>query len=102
MKKLIIILLLGTGLAVQVAYCQNPPDAPSPLQPQSLPAQPPLNRQLQLPGGGGAEGAAWQKFNLDFPGGSPRDLVSAIEKATGKPLNALISTEDETVELPPM
>jgi hypothetical protein len=33
-------------------------------------------------------------FNLDFPGGSPRDLVNAIEKATGKPLNVIIKTDD--------
>jgi hypothetical protein len=30
------------------------------------------------------------KFDLDFPGGTPKDLVKAIEKATNKPLNAII------------
>lgn len=40
------------------------------------------------------------RFNLDFPGGGPRDLVAAIEKATGKPLNAIISEEDSAVSLP--
>src|ERR1039457_3436403 len=25
------------------------------------------------------------KFNLDFPGGTPKQLVTAIEKATGRP-----------------
>ncbi|HXE43328.1 MAG TPA: hypothetical protein VN516_09915 [Candidatus Baltobacteraceae bacterium] len=35
------------------------------------------------------------RFNLDFPGGTPRDLVKAIEKAMSKPLNAIISDEDD-------
>ena len=40
------------------------------------------------------------KFNLDFPGGTPAELVKAIEKATGKPLNAIIPTEDADILLP--
>ena len=42
------------------------------------------------------------KFDLDFPGGSPGDLVKAITKASGHPLNAIISKEDEDVVLPPL
>jgi len=42
------------------------------------------------------------KFSLDFPGGTPVQLVKAIEKATSKPLNAIISPEDATVQLPPL
>jgi uncharacterized protein (DUF427 family) len=42
------------------------------------------------------------KFDLDFPGGSPGDLVKAITKASGHPLNAIIPKEDEDVMLPPM
>jgi hypothetical protein len=41
-------------------------------------------------------------FNLDFPGGSPEDLVKAIEKATGNPLNVIIPTDDANVQLPPL
>ena len=41
-------------------------------------------------------------FNLDFPGGTPAGLVKAIEKATGKPLNAIIPTEDTDIQLPPL
>ncbi len=33
------------------------------------------------------------KFNLDFPGGTPGELVTAIQKATGRPLNVIIRTE---------
>jgi hypothetical protein len=42
------------------------------------------------------------KFNLDFPGGTPAELVKAIQKATGKPLNVIISTEDADIQLPPL
>ncbi|HUA38385.1 MAG TPA: hypothetical protein VMA35_08355 [Candidatus Sulfopaludibacter sp.] len=45
---------------------------------------------------------ALTKFNLDFRGGSPVDLVNAIEKATGKPLNTIIPTEDADIQLPPL
>ena len=45
---------------------------------------------------------ALTKFNLDFPGGTPKELVAAIEKATGKPLNAIIPTEDATLQMPPL
>ena len=34
------------------------------------------------------------RFDLDFPGGTPGDLVKAIEKATQKPLNAIIPEHD--------
>jgi hypothetical protein len=42
------------------------------------------------------------KFNLDFPGGTPADLVKAIEKASGKPLNAIIPTENADLQIPPL
>jgi len=42
------------------------------------------------------------KFNLDFPGGTPKQLVAAIEKATGKPLNAIVSEEFASTKLPPL
>jgi len=42
------------------------------------------------------------KFNLDFPGGTPAQLVSVIEKASGKALNAIIPTEDADIQLPPL
>lgn len=42
------------------------------------------------------------KFNLDFPGGTPKELVAAIEKATKKPLNAIIPTENADLQMPPL
>lgn len=40
------------------------------------------------------------KFDLDFKGGSPKQLVDAIQKATGKPMNVLIPDEYTNVTLP--
>jgi hypothetical protein len=42
------------------------------------------------------------KFDLDFPGGTPRQLVEAIVKASGKPLNAVIPEEEADLHLPPL
>jgi len=41
------------------------------------------------------------RFNLEFPGGNPRDLVNAIEAATDKPLNVIMREEDTEVSIPP-
>lgn len=42
------------------------------------------------------------KFDLDFPGGTPADLVTAIQKATGRPLNVVILEQDANRRLPPL
>ncbi len=41
-------------------------------------------------------------FNLDFPGGTPAQLVKAIEKADGKPMNVVIPEADADTKLPPL
>ncbi|HUD45365.1 MAG TPA: hypothetical protein VMR33_00975 [Candidatus Baltobacteraceae bacterium] len=46
--------------------------------------------------------AALTTFDLKFPGGGPTDLVNAIEAASGKPLNVIISKQDEDTEIPPL
>ena len=50
----------------------------------------------------GASQSELTKFNLDFPGGTPKELVAAIEKAMGKPLNVIIPDEDAATKLPPL
>ncbi len=40
------------------------------------------------------------RFNLDFPGGTPKELVAAIQKALGRPLNAIVPDEFSDVQLP--
>jgi hypothetical protein len=41
-------------------------------------------------------------FNLEFPGGTPIQLVQTIEKAAGCSLNVIIDHEDENVAIPPL
>jgi hypothetical protein len=43
---------------------------------------------------------AQPRFDLDFRGGTPRDLLNAIEKATAKPLNAIIPDDCSDVRIP--
>ena len=43
---------------------------------------------------------ALTRFNLDFPGGTPKELVAAIEKAMGRPLNAIVPDELADTKLP--
>jgi hypothetical protein len=47
-----------------------------------------------------SEGPKLTKFNLDFPGGTPKQLVAAIEKAMGRPLNAIIPEQHADTKLP--
>jgi hypothetical protein len=42
------------------------------------------------------------RFDLDFPGGTPEQLVRAIEKTSSKPVNAIIPTAHVDVKLPPL
>ena len=43
---------------------------------------------------------ALTKFSLDFPGGTPKELVAAIQKAMVKPLNAIIPEEYADTVMP--
>jgi hypothetical protein len=40
------------------------------------------------------------KFDLSFPGGTPEELVKAIEKATDKPLNTVIPDDCNDLKMP--
>ncbi len=40
------------------------------------------------------------KFDLDFPGGTPKELIAAIQKASGRPLNAIVPEEFADTKLP--
>jgi len=76
-------------------------------QPQLEPPRAVPARTLNLPGA--AAGApvpisdpTLTRFSLDFSGGTPKQLVTAIEKAMAKPLNAIIPEEHADVKLPPL
>jgi hypothetical protein len=50
----------------------------------------------------GAAAASLKHFDLDFPGGSPREFVAAISKAMGKPLNVVIPESNADVQIMPI
>jgi len=47
-----------------------------------------------------AERHALTKFDLDFPGGTPRELVAAIQKSMGRPINVIVPNRLEAIRLP--
>src|SRR6185295_11516757 len=75
-------------LALDAAWGQNQPAVP-----QRVPA-------LTLAGSQGSGANSLTRFNLDFPGGTPKQLVAAIQKAMDKPLNAIVPTEFADTKLP--
>ncbi len=40
------------------------------------------------------------RFDLDFPGGTPSDLVAAIQRAMHRPLNAIVPDEYDDIRVP--
>jgi hypothetical protein len=48
----------------------------------------------------GVQAPALTKFDLDFPGGTPKQLIAAIQKACGRPLNAIVPEEFADTNLP--
>lgn len=40
-------------------------------------------------------------FDLSFPGGTPKDLVDALARASGNPVNVIIPNEGKDVQIPP-
>lgn len=87
MKALNYLLICLTTLAFNSASGQQPPAPPTTNQIKDAKAAPP-----DVP--------ALTKFNLDFPGGTPGELVAAIQKAMGKPLNATIPDEYADARVP--
>ena len=71
-------------------------------QPQPAPPRDVPTRSLRLPDQSLAEPTKLTLFSLDFPGGTPKQLVAAIEKAMGKPLNAIVPDEFADMKLPPL
>ncbi|MBI4661926.1 MAG: hypothetical protein HY735_24150 [Verrucomicrobia bacterium] len=77
-------------MSILALICLGVPIALGQTKPVAAPATP-------APGGppptASAAPSTLTKFDLDFPGGTPGDLVRAIEKAMGKPLNAVVPQE---------
>jgi hypothetical protein len=90
MKKYLLLFVVGTMLSASLSFAQISGRLPS-LPPTPLPPSSPTanNPNESLP-----------RFDLDFPGGSPKQLVQDIEKASGKPLNVVIPDTATALKLP--
>jgi hypothetical protein len=120
MKKSILLAAGLLALNLTPVFGQQPAMPPAPVLPPSSarqyapPSKPPTpsdtaqlieqqrQRFLDLGNPAANQPPGLTKFNLDFPGGTPKELVAAIEKATGKPLNAIIPDEDADLQMPPL
>jgi hypothetical protein len=88
MKTLNYLILCLTAFAFSTTFAQQ---AAIPARPISVPT-------ASIP----VEAPQLTKFNLDFPGGTPKQLIGAIEKAMGKTLNVMIPDEFAGTEMPPV
>jgi hypothetical protein len=90
MKKLLCIAVCLPLLAFILAYAQPAPSSfPTP-SPEGSPG-----RYIRVEATN-----SLPKFDLDFPGGSPQQLVKAIEKVTAKPLNTIIPNDCKDLKIP--
>ncbi len=87
MKKHLCLLSCLAGLALNSAMGQ-----------QMQMVQP--TQMVQSWSGAPAAESKLTKFNLDFPGGTPKELVAAIQKAMGKPLNVIVPDQFAHLRLP--
>ena len=97
MKKLTYLLAALAALSLTSLFGQNAPPSGDNARATVTPDE--LKAQLRA-----AENAEphLTKFDLDFLGGTPSELVAAIRKATGRPLNAVIPVEYTSWKLPPL
>src|SRR5262245_18464014 len=101
MKTLNCLLLCLTTIGHAPAFAQQtttPSPASTPSQPGSEALQGRLNRLVQ--NATAMETPTLTKFDLDFRGGTPRQLATAIEKALGLPLNVIVPDEFADTKLP--
>jgi hypothetical protein len=95
MKTLNCLIICLTTLTFTPAFGQQPPVPGASFSEK-------IDKIVADASGNAAPALTLTKFNLDFPGGTPKELVTAIQKATGKPLNAIIPDEHASIKLPPL
>jgi hypothetical protein len=88
MKKNLLLLLSGSILSFNLASAQ-PVSVPPAMSPPDGYILVKVTNSLA-------------KFDLDFSGGTPEDLVKAVEKAIGKPLNAIIPDDCADLKISPI
>lgn len=97
MKRNLLAILLASALMPLTLPGQNAPQLPPPpVMPQRL-IHPP-----GMPGAANQSAQSEIRFNLDFHGGSPSDLVAAIDKARAKPINAIVPDDCNDIQIPPL
>jgi hypothetical protein len=81
----------------------------SALMPLALPGQTPtvvqsmeVKRAEQGTGQSARSTPTELRFDLNFPGGNPKEFVAAIEKAMNKPLNTIVPDDCNDVQIPPL
>ncbi len=89
MKKIIVLAVSLPVLAFVLAYAQPTPYS------STMPPANQTGRYIWVP-----QTNSLPKFDLNFPGGTPDQLVKAIEKATDKPLNTVIPEEYAELNIP--
>lgn len=93
--------ILSLVLVLQTAVAQKPekpvaPTAPvAPITPTPLAV--PKEHDSPVP-----RDVRPVRFDLNFDGGTPGDLIDAIKRARGKAVNAVIPEEFATIQLPPL
>jgi hypothetical protein len=88
------------GLGPVFGQPQAPRPAPPPAAPPPADFSARLNQIVDAASGKPAPQPTLTKFDLDFPGGTPKELVAAIQKALGRPLNAIIPEDFAATKLP--
>jgi hypothetical protein len=86
MKKYLLLLVIGSILSSNLASAQ-PANGSSVMSPPDGYILVKVTNSLTI-------------FDLDFPGGTPKDLMKAVEKATGKPLNAIVPDDCVDLKIP--
>jgi len=106
MKKTLFLALILTAVASGRLPAQPaPPPSLSVPAPQPLPSATETSfadRAAQLKARAEQSAVTLTRFDLNFPGGTARQLADAIEKAMGKPLNVIVPEEFAEAKLPPI
>src|SRR5262245_42640330 len=89
-----ILAIVASILLVPSAWTQNAPGSANVTRANPQAANIPPVAETSVPGP--------DAFDLNFPGGGPKALVAAIEKASGKSLNVIVPREYEDTDIPPM
>jgi hypothetical protein len=96
--KLFLLLLLLVGAAA----AQTPPTAKEPAKPSQIIGLSPERAPSSGSSGSESGKSETTRFDLDFPGGTARELVDAMSKARGTQVNVVIGKLNDRVMLPPV